>query len=80
LDFFCNIKLQNSYKLPFQIRYAPYLSRTPIIHNFDIRRADGKTPAQRLFNREFPNLFEFVLDNMNELPKPRKRKMKNLMS
>lgn len=49
-----------------------------IIHNFDIRRADGKTPAQRLFLRDFPNLFEFVLDNVTELPKP--RKMKSRMS
>lgn len=47
-----------------------------VIHNFDIRRADGKTPANRLFKRDFPNLFEFVLDNMDELPKPRQRKRK----
>ena len=47
-----------------------------VVHNFDIRRADGKTPAQRLFNREFPNLFEFVLDNIGDLPRPRTRKMK----
>ena len=49
-----------------------------VIHNFDIRRADGKTPAQRLFNREFANLFEFVLEDIPELPRPRKRKMKCL--
>lgn len=47
-----------------------------VVHNFDIRRADGKTPAQRLFNKEFPNLFEFVLDNVGQLPQPRSRKMK----
>jgi len=47
-----------------------------VIHNFDIRRADGKTPAQRLFNKDFPSLFEFILDNIGELPRPRERKMK----
>ena len=47
-----------------------------VIHNFDIRRADGKTPAQRLFGRDFPSLFEFILDNMGTLPRPRKGKMK----
>lgn len=47
-----------------------------VIHNFDIRRADCKTPAQRLFNKDFENLFEFVLDKIEKLPKPRKRKSK----
>jgi len=48
-----------------------------IIHNYDTGRADGKTPAQRLFNRDFPNLFDFVLDNIGELPKPRRGKSKS---
>jgi len=47
-----------------------------VVHNFDIRRADNKTPAQRLFDREFPDLFEFVLKAVGELPKPRARKSK----
>jgi hypothetical protein len=47
-----------------------------VVHNFDIRRADAKTPAQRLFNKEFPDLFEFVLHTVGELPKPRARKSK----
>jgi len=51
-----------------------------VIHNFDIRRTDGKTPAQRLFNKDFQNLFEFVLNNIEELPKPRKRKNKYTVS
>jgi hypothetical protein len=46
-----------------------------VVHNFDIRRKDGKTPAQRLFKKEFSNLFEFILDNVTDLPKPRKRKV-----
>jgi len=51
-----------------------------VIHNFDIRRTDGKTPAQRLFNKDFPNLFEFILENTQELPKPRKRKNKHTVN
>lgn len=47
-----------------------------VIHNFDIRRDDGKTPAQRLFHKDFGHLFEFVLDKVEALPKPRTRKMK----
>lgn len=47
-----------------------------VVHNFDIRRADHKTPAQRLFNKEFPDLFEFILESMGDLPKPRARKSK----
>lgn len=47
-----------------------------VIHNFDIRGQDGKTPAQRLFNNQFPNLFEYIVDNMRQLPRPRKRKTK----
>jgi len=42
------------------------------VHNFDIPRADGTTPASRLFNREFPDLFEFILQNVKDLPLPRK--------
>lgn len=47
-----------------------------VVHNFDIRREDGKTPAQRLFKKDFPDLFEFVLQQIEELPKPRNKKMK----
>ena len=42
------------------------------IHNFDIRRADGTTAAQRLFGHSFPNLFEWVVEHMGELPLSRK--------
>ena len=42
-----------------------------VIHNFDIRRADGTTPAQRLFGQSFPNLFEWVVDHMGDIPVPR---------
>ena len=49
-----------------------------VIHNFDTRRMDGKTPAQRLFGDKmtFEPLFEYIIKNINELPSPRKRKIK----
>ena len=49
-----------------------------VIHNFDTRRMDGKTPAQRLFGDKmtFEPLFEYIIKNINELPRPRKRKIK----
>jgi len=43
-----------------------------IIHNFDTRRTDGTTPAQRLFHQTFPYLFEWVVDDLGDLPLPRK--------
>ena len=45
-----------------------------VVHNFDIRRADKTTPAKRLFKRDFPDLFEFILENVGDFPEPRKRK------
>jgi hypothetical protein len=43
-----------------------------IIHNFDIKREDGTTAAQRLFEKPFPDLFEWVVPRMGELPRPRR--------
>ena len=43
-----------------------------IIHNFDLKRADGTTAAQRLFGHPFPDLFEWVLSTIDELPMPRR--------
>ena len=43
-----------------------------IIHNFDIKRADGSTAAQRFFGRTFPELFPWLIDKMGDLPHPRK--------
>ena len=44
------------------------------LHNFDGRAADGTTPAARFFRRSFPDLFESVLSQMDELPMPRRRR------
>ena len=43
------------------------------IYNFDCRASDGSTPASRFFRREFPDLFEAVLSQIDELPLPRQR-------
>jgi len=45
-----------------------------VIHNYDIKRADGTTPAHRLFRREFPDLFEFICENVAGFKEPRSRK------
>lgn len=44
-----------------------------VLHNFDCRAADGTTPASRFFRREFPDLFETVLSQIDDLPRPRRR-------
>jgi len=45
-----------------------------VLHNFDGRAGDGTTPASRFFKRTFPDLFETVLSQVNDLPRPRQRK------
>ena len=50
-----------------------------VIHNFDIRREDGSTPAQRLFDRDFPDLFEHILQNVTGFVEPRKRQRNSLI-
>ena len=42
-----------------------------IIHNFDLKRYDGTTAAQRLFGHDFPDVFEWMLAHVGELPMPR---------
>ena len=44
-----------------------------VLHNFDCRASDGTTPAARFFRRGFPDLFETVLSQIDDLPRPRKR-------
>ena len=38
-----------------------------VLHNFDCRASDGTTPAVRFFRREFPDLFESVLTQIDAL-------------
>lgn len=43
-----------------------------VIHNFDLKRPDGTTAAQRLFGHDFPDVFEWMLDHVRDLPMPRR--------
>jgi hypothetical protein len=51
---------------------AQALTVLTILHNFDLKRPDGTTAAQRLFGHPFPELFESVLIAFTELPMPRR--------
>ena len=60
-------------------RFGPQrLQALTVIHNFDTRRDDGTSPAERLFDRQFPNLFDFVLADIQQIPMPRKKLPKPL--
>ena len=48
-----------------------------VIHNYDIKRRDGSTPAKRLFGKDFPDLFEFLCQNVTGFKEPRARKTKS---
>jgi hypothetical protein len=50
------------------------------LHHFDCRASDGSTPASRFFRREFPDLFETVLSQIEELPRARKRYLATAIS
>ena len=54
------------------------LQALTVIHNFDIRRIDGTTPAQRLFKKDFPDLFEFLCEKVTGFKEPRRTKDKSL--
>jgi hypothetical protein len=45
-----------------------------VLHNFDCHAPDGTTPATRFFRRSFPDLFETVLSQVGDLPRPRQRR------
>ena len=44
------------------------LKALTVIHNFGITRPDGTTASERLFERDFPDLFEWIVNQMGELP------------
>jgi len=48
------------------------LKALTVMHNYFITRSDGSTAAQRLFGEKPPDLFEWLLHRMGELPLPRK--------
>lgn len=50
------------------------LKALTVIHNYGLRQQDNSTPASRLFGKAFPDLFEWLLEEMKPLPLPRKRR------
>ena len=51
-----------------------------IVHNFDIRRSDGTTAAERFFEQKHENLFESLVANVRIPGRPRqKRSAKELL-
>ena len=52
------------------------LKALTVIHNYGIRRSDGTTAAQRLFEVPFPDLFEELIGQMGALPLPRKSRQR----
>lgn len=45
-----------------------------VLYNFDCHASDQSTPASRLFRHDFPDLFETVLSQFDEWPRPRERR------
>ena len=54
------------------------LKALTVIHNYDIKRSDGTSPAQRLFKKDFPDLFDFLCENVTGFKEPKRRKPKSL--
>ena len=47
------------------------LAALTVVHNYDTRRRDGSTPAERLYGQQFPDLFEWLIGHVGALPLPR---------
>jgi hypothetical protein len=47
-----------------------------VIHNYGLKRVDGTTAAMRLFGQTFPDLFSWLAGEMDELPLPRKGRVR----
>ncbi len=48
------------------------LKALTVMHNFDLRRSDGTTAAERLLKRNFQDPFEWVVSRMGPLPNGQK--------
>lgn len=48
------------------------LKALTVIHNFALQRPDGSTAAERLWGQSFPDLFEWLVQQIPELPQPRR--------
>jgi AraC-like DNA-binding protein len=54
------------------------LQACTVIHNFGIKRANDTTAAERFFGTQFPDLFEWLVGQMGELPLPRKGRTRSI--
>ena len=52
------------------------LAALTVIHNFGLKRTDGTTAAERFFGAQFPDLFEWLMEQMGPLPLPRKGRVR----
>ena len=52
------------------------LAALTVIHNYDTRRPDGTTPAERLYGEKFPDLFAWLLGQRPALPLPRQARQR----
>ena len=48
------------------------LAALTVVHNYGLKRSDGTTAAERLFSSPFPDVFEWLISQMGDLPLPRK--------
>ena len=54
------------------------LKALTVMHNYGIKRSDGTTAAERLFGTPFPDVFEWLVAQMGDLPLARKGKRRAL--
>jgi Family of unknown function (DUF6399) len=50
------------------------LSALTVIHNYLVERSDGTTAAQRFFGQKPPDLFDWLLERLPDLPRPAKKR------
>ena len=49
-----------------------------VVHNYDLKRLDGTTAAERLFQVKPPDLFEWILEKIEGLPAARKSRKRKI--
>ena len=52
------------------------LKALTVIHNYGLKRSDGTTAAERLFGKACPDLFGWLVNQMDEIPLPRKARQR----
>ena len=72
-----NARLTHYYFATRGVR-ASHVTALTVLHNFWIRREDNSSAATRLCGTEFPDMFDWLLKYMPEMPLPRKAKPRPL--